>query len=153
MTKKEPTSTDSKQIKTQLVIPELLDAYGSTLIEVKLPAFTWSVDPREEGVAPPAELAPEAWVITACNPRSQVLSEAENQVRNRELRQLLEARGVRIFEAEGRSVDGSWREASFAVVGLKASEIEALAMHFDQNAVFRISDLGVEVVITASRRP
>jgi hypothetical protein len=92
-------------------------------------------------------------VITAWNPRSQTLSAAENQARNLELEQLLEARGARIFEAEGRSPDRTWREASFAVVGLAESEIEELALRFEQNAVFRISDLGVEVVpIEASSR-
>ena len=90
----------------------------------------------------PELLPPETrrlYVITACNPRSRLLSQAENADRNRRLVAELEARGLRWVSADGSAPDGSWREPGYGIVDGDPAEVLALARRFEQLAVFELT--------------
>ena len=78
-------------------------------------------------------------VITAWNPGSEVLADIENAERNERLRNDLARLTDRIFPAVGRSPDGSWEEASFAIVGVAEADVLALGRRYGQVAIF-VSD-------------
>ena len=128
-------------------VAHLLKAYQATLIEVQLPSGDWVYDPSASwtGLPPELESASQIWIITAWNPFSEVLPEAENRIRNIELCGLLEASKAPFFPAVGRSPDGQWQESSFAVVGLPWARVKELAQQFGQHAVFRIENEQVTV--------
>jgi hypothetical protein len=130
-------------------IPQhLLDAYRATTIEVILPGGTYRTSPADHASAGPypAELAPHCWILTSHNPGSEVLSGHENATRNAELLADIVATGCPHFAASGRSPDGAWHEASFAVVGLSDASAMALARAYGQLAAFRIEPDGARVV-------
>ncbi|NML14839.1 DUF3293 domain-containing protein [Azohydromonas caseinilytica] len=76
-------------------------------------------------------------VLTAYNPRSQMLSLEENARRQGALRAALEAAGLRCVEAEGRARDGSARpvEPLLAVFDAPPLLLQRLMEEFGQNAV------------------
>jgi hypothetical protein len=75
-------------------------------------------------------------LITAYNPRSTLLSEAENQARNCQLSAELRQRGFEFLEGCGASSDGSWpSEPSFFIVGISEPEAVEVARMFDQHAI------------------
>lgn len=76
------------------------------------------------------------FVITAWNPDSEVLADAENAERNERLRADLTRLTDRIFPAVGRSPDGSWEEASFAIVGVAEADVLVLGRRYGQVAIF-----------------
>lgn len=118
--------------------PQLWEAYAAAWVEVDLGRGTFVFPPVSRGRPPrlPTLLVPDGFVITACNPRSVPLSEAENRERNDALSSELAARRWTRFRAVGHDGEGSWREPSFAVVGAPAVEILALAHQFSQNAIY-----------------
>ena len=74
-----------------------------------------------------------AAIITAWNPRSQKLSEAENKTRNSALRSQLKE--YTIFNALGQGCDASWpAEESFLVIGISKEQVELVVVEFEQNA-------------------
>ena len=74
-----------------------------------------------------------AAILTAWNPRSQKLSEAENKTRNSALRSQLKE--YTIFNALGQGCDASWpAEESFLVIGISKEQAELVAVEFEQNA-------------------
>ena len=83
--------------------------------------------------------------VTACNPRSTPLSEAENEHRMGLLHAALveacralgsEGPGApALLRGEGRSPSGDWTEPAFWVVGLEPAVVEALGRRFEQNAL------------------
>ena len=77
-----------------------------------------------------------AALITACNPYSQVLEEAENASRQRALGQAVAQRGLPCVDAVGQPLDGNWLpEASCLVGGLSLDDACALGRQFEQNAL------------------
>ena len=90
---------------------------------------------------------PGAYVITACNPRSEKLSDAQNEVLNHLLAQDLEFFSIDFEEATCGDFEKGWLEKSFLLrhpEGLFAWEFEevvlALAEKYEQNAVFKFSE-------------
>lgn len=74
--------------------------------------------------------------VTACNPHSDSLSEAENGSRHAALRDELVRRGLPFVEGAGRHPDNGWPpEASFLVLGLELDETRELGVRWQQNAV------------------
>lgn len=120
--------------------PELLEIYSQTIVEIVL----------DEKVISHQELF-EIWkcdfyMITAANPYSQLLTEEENQVRNRALREELDAFSNLILPGLGRDPSSAWNEPGWVLVATNESELIALAKKYQQNAIFRFSEKGKQVV-------
>lgn len=79
----------------------------------------------------------ESWAfITASNPRSQLLSEAENLARMARLTGVVQRRGLAHYSGAGVAVDGDWPpEPSLFVIGLDEVAAVGLAREFDQHAI------------------
>ncbi|TNE57658.1 MAG: DUF3293 domain-containing protein [Bacteroidetes bacterium] len=117
----------------------LVIAYLRTIYRVVEPAFDITIGPLQNEV--------KNWLqhrsldtfcfITAANPGSQLLSEAENEVRNKALRRLLTTLvGEGLFPAFHLSASGDWpAEAGWWVPGLSAADGIRLGKMFDQNAI------------------
>lgn len=130
---------------------ELLKAYHQAIYAVHLPngEMILKVGERSQNLI---ELLhgqqSEAWAfITGANPRSQLLSEEENQSRNQQLVALLKKEKYVFFEGEGRSSDGNWpSEKSFLVLGISEKEAVHLARHFNQAGLLIGTSSGVPVL-------
>jgi hypothetical protein len=73
-------------------------------------------------------------LITACNPRSQILSAAENETRMLALSEAVEKLGYRYLPALGRDPTGNWPdEPSLWIARLTKNEAKDLADAFQQN--------------------
>jgi|GEM_PF-3001387 len=83
-----------------------------------------------------------AYLITACNPASQPLSPLENERRQRQLALQIEDRGWLALPAAGRSVDASWAEPSFLVIGATELAVRKLMRDWGQNAWLWIDPAG-----------
>ncbi len=121
------------------ISPELWEAYEAATVEVHLPEKKFVFPPVSSQIAPqiPLELVPAGVVITAWNPGSRRLSEAENGQRHEKLSAEVTSRGWLSFPAVGHDGAGIWREESFAVVDPPLGEALELAALFSQNAVYR----------------
>ena len=74
--------------------------------------------------------------ISACNPQSIQLTEAENSVRMEHLITVVEQGGWAYLPALGEGATGDWPpEESLLVLGIQAAEALALARQFDQAAL------------------
>ncbi len=74
--------------------------------------------------------------ITACNPFSQQLSDAENGERQQQLARRLSAQGLAFWPGEGAHPDGNWKpEASYLIAGLTREAASALGREWEQNAI------------------
>jgi len=74
--------------------------------------------------------------ITACNPQSIQLTEAENSVRMARLATVVEQGGWACLPGLGEGAAGDWPpEESLLVLGIEAAEALALARQFDQAAL------------------
>jgi len=88
--------------------------------------------------------AATAVVVTAYNPRSVVLSDAENRSRHRELTALLDERGHDYALGEGRDPTGAWKaELECVVFGIPVETGLELARRFAQNAIVFVTKGGV----------
>ena len=75
-------------------------------------------------------------LITACNPRSQILSDAENALRMTALAAEIEALGYAYLPAMAKDPQGRWPdEAGLWIAGLTKNEAEHIARSFEQNAL------------------
>lgn len=80
--------------------------------------------------------AASAVIVTAYNPRSVVLADAENGARHDRLVRLIESKGFRYALGEGRDPSGRWRaELECVVFGISAEQGLELARAFEQNAI------------------
>lgn len=79
----------------------------------------------------------DAWAfVTACNPRSVVLADADNAARMAQLAQALRSRGFAHLAGASVADAGDWpAEPSLLVVGLAEDEAVALARGFGQHAL------------------
>ncbi len=79
----------------------------------------------------------ENWmIITAFNPYSKEYSDDENKNRNEELKKDLKKEKLSFFNAKGIPEDINWKpEESFFVWNLTKSQVEKLAVKYEQNAV------------------
>ena len=91
---------------------------------------------------PAAEVVREIgtyWVLTAWNPGSERLSDAENAERHAVLCARLDEPGHTWLPALGTSPDGSWSEQSVAIPGLDRDTALAIGREFAQEAVFEVT--------------
>ncbi len=117
----------------------LLAAYRRTIYRVHLPEG--DVDLRVGELSPTLDAALEArgvtrWAwLTAVNPRSEVLSDAENRRRLHDLAAALANESLTHLPGVAIDPDGAWPdEASFFVLEPDAERLRALADRFEQNA-------------------
>lgn len=74
--------------------------------------------------------------LSASNPFSKPLSDAENQLRQSQLAADLRAQQVTYFNALGRHPSGQWpAEPSFLALGLPLAMARQLGERYDQNAI------------------
>jgi N-formylglutamate amidohydrolase len=118
----------------------LIEAYRSTCFEAVTPRgrITLKIDQP----SPPLDMllansSTASWAfITAWNPRSATTSAAENQHRNRVLREKLRSLELPTFEGLGLPSDPGWEpEESFLVLGVSKELAADLGREFDQNAI------------------
>ena len=83
------------------------------------------------------EHAVSSWAfITACNPQSQELTDADNQHRQQLLKSLLVAGGYLHYAGSGVGESGDWPpEPSFLIMGMDRHKAMAYAQVFDQHAI------------------
>ena len=96
----------------------------------------------------------EFWVITAWNPDGNDASTAENKSRDQQLRQILEARGLRHFRVIGTSADENHGEPGWGIATDEDTAIE-LGREFSQEALFHVQGDEVYLVscLTCERSP
>lgn len=121
------------------IAPSLLTAYRNTLYLVQAsPVFTLTV----------GEISPalHRWMgshrcacaafVTACNPQSRVLPDAENAQRHRALECEIRQLGLCYAPGLGQPKSGDWKpEASYLIGGLSLEGATALGRQFEQNAL------------------
>jgi hypothetical protein len=93
-------------------------------------------------------------ILTGCNPRSELRSEAENAAANqRLLSEIVESGGIaRGALALGTGPDAErWTEPGFLVTALELSEAVDLGTRFRQNAIVWISADGIPVLVVTRR--
>lgn len=76
-----------------------------------------------------------AVVLTAWNPKSQLMSLQQNKKRNVELKKTLQKNNFTVLNALGHGNDLLWpAEESFFIAGIKKQEVENLAIDYGQYA-------------------
>ncbi len=119
---------------------ELTEKYDDTVVEIFLEGRTLNPDELYE------YWKSDFYMITAANPFSRLHSKIENDNRNQLLFDLLSPSHPEILSSLGRSPDGSWVEKGWVVRSGNQSEMVAIAQKFEQNAIFRFSSSGKEVI-------
>ncbi|MFO7580413.1 DUF3293 domain-containing protein [Nitrosomonas halophila] len=78
----------------------------------------------------------DALYITACNPGSQILSAAKNQLANQRLQERLTQYSRFIYPGESIDLSGVWpAEAGFLALSLELTAAQRIAREFGQNAI------------------
>jgi hypothetical protein len=89
--------------------------------------------------------------ITAWNPGSEALDEAENRRRNEALAREASAAGFDLLRASGHSPDRDWCEESYLILGITRGDALALARKYGQVAfLFMGRDAVPELVVCAN---
>jgi hypothetical protein len=117
----------------------LVEAYARAVLEISLPGGgELTVEPAPDGeiVGNLPVGTTHVHVVTAANPFSRVLSDAENDRRNAELTGVLRDIGTTVTSAQGRSPDGAWAEPSFAIFDADEDLVLGLARRYEQHAVY-----------------
>jgi hypothetical protein len=111
--------------------------YAAALIEIAIDhATVLRFDPALSGTAEPWPFAAGLAVLTAANPDSHRLTDAENTQRNLLLAAALARAGIAAVAAVGYSADRQWVERSVAVDLAHLPAILSLAQEFEQAAIF-----------------
>lgn len=117
----------------------VVDAYRQTHYRVLGPnGFTLIVGQHNPALAGAhaERMVNASAFITACNPYSQPLSEADNAVRHRVLAEDLMARHFTFVEGLGEHLHNEWPpEPSYLVFGMDKAEARATGARYQQNAV------------------
>lgn len=119
----------------------LWNAYRRTHVEVRLPdGSTHLLEQAENEFGDWPFESKEVWILTAFNPKSELLPASENADRHEELGKQLEDLGLNYFPARGFDPQGKaedqWSEDGYGVVGEVGDEVIRLAKKWEQNAVF-----------------
>lgn len=117
----------------------LLAAYLNAVYEFTADNVTFRLRPGDteaRGIAWLNEVAARWTYVTACNPRSVALCEAENEARHENLARDLKSRGWRHLPARGVDPSGHWPpEPGFLVLDRPLGEVAELARALEQNAL------------------
>ncbi|MFM1966237.1 MAG: hypothetical protein RL134_1962 [Actinomycetota bacterium] len=128
---------------------ELWAAYLTTVVDVALPDGT-----RRLLEQVPVQSTQDwpfdetiAWILTACNPRSVVLSPEVNAARHEQMGRDIDDLGLTAYPNLGYDpADPTWNEAGYTIVGSDEATVCDLAREWEQNAVFRWAPEGFELV-------
>jgi len=97
------------------------------------------------GALPPQAIADwigaedSAVYLTACNPRSQALSDADNAARMGALRERLHDANARWLEGRAGIPGEPWSESSLLVAGIDIASADRLARDFGQDAALAVT--------------
>lgn len=97
------------------------------------------------GAMPPQAIADwigaddSAFYLTACNPRSQALSDADNAARMDVLRERLRHANARWLEGCAGIPGEPWSESSLLVAGIDIAGADRLARDFGQDAALAVA--------------
>ncbi len=139
-----------------MISQALIEAYHATRYRVALPDGDIWFRPHEKT----PELneftlrcQAKSWVfMTAYNPYSQLLPSAENEKRQRLLRDVLAMLGYDFYPAEGVGDTSQWPpEPSLFIVGLPAQKAIALGRVFEQHAVILCNVDGLPEIVFCER--
>ena len=83
------------------------------------------------------DIPDRAYIITACNPMDNKLSDSENQKRNADLQSMIKQLDALCLPVIGASEDFSHQEPSF-LTDLTRTQVLELAIRFNQRAIFGI---------------
>ena len=126
----------------------LVAAYRRTLFQVTggSEPFTLQIDVPSaalDALHRANQVASSAF-MTALNPRSELLADAENRRRQAELTAYLEERGLRWLSGIGVDPDSAWPgEESVLVLGMGYDVACEAGRHFGQNAIVWCSDAAI----------
>lgn len=124
------------------ISPELLAAYAAANYQVDLPSGQITLKVGEGFYPPDGFAGVRLAVVTAANPFSRRLSDAENAERHADLVQSAKALGLSWFPAAGVDPTGQWpSEVSLAVVDATDAQLDDWMGRFGQNAVV-VADVG-----------
>lgn len=120
-----------------MISRRLLRAYAAT--DYRIPAAHLSLTPDRRSPALIAWLrrrqVRRIAIVTACNPRSRLLSEQENAARNAAMAAELRAADLHFVAANGRGHKGDWpEEPGFAIFDIGLAKLDALGRRWGQNA-------------------
>ncbi len=86
-------------------------------------------------------------IVTACNPFSEVLEDAENDARQALLVEAVEAAGLEWFHAAGVDTQEKWApEPSLAILDPSDQQLDSWMEAFEQNAVV-VADIGRQTAL------
>ncbi len=86
--------------------------------------------------------------ITTCNPYSQMVSATDNSLRQRQLADELDRRGLNYLPGIGQHPSNQWPgEESFLVLGLNLQAAKKLGKYFEQNAIVWCGAYGLPELI------
>ncbi len=125
---------------------DVWDFYMTTHVEITAgdKIFTIKADETASGEWPFEEEG--LIILTAANPESKNLSEAENLKRNRELKTLLDRLGSPVYPARGFDPKSKWSEDGFAINMIHQEKLFAVCKRFKQNALYRIKPNSFECI-------
>jgi predicted ester cyclase len=107
------------------------EAYQTAIYKAAGVAFTLSEKPTGVVLFEGRRFA----IITAHNPRSERLSDEENQERHEELEHEIQKLGLAYTPSTGESPDGTWIEEGFAVFGIGLEGALELGCKYGQHAI------------------
>ncbi len=126
-------------ISNSRISADLIQAYSRTIYDVDGPSpfSMWLGRPSPELKHLYTTFRCDCAIyLTAWNPRSQLLSEAENQARQKELETEIQLLQLPIVPGFGRDPVGEWPpEANVLILGLSLEKGMSLGRKYDQNAL------------------
>lgn len=135
-----------KQNKSNVIDQELLNAYKQAVYSINSPAIVFKIGIKNTALS---NLLSDyqsscAYFITAYNPKSVLLSKAENQQRHQKLKQVLKQGNFAFLEGQGADEQKKWpAEKSFLVFNTSKDKMLQLAHTFEQNAIVSICEQGI----------
>jgi hypothetical protein len=130
----------------------LLEAYGATHYRVcdGVQNFTLQIGKYSQELADLFRQSNtvSALFITADNPFSEAVSEAENAANHRILGEHLRCLVVAVHEGAGQDAQGQWpAEGSYLALGISLPQASALGIEYRQNAVVWIDEDAIPQLI------
>jgi hypothetical protein len=122
------------------ISPELFEKYEETVVEILLDGKTIS----EQELY--SIWKDDFYMITAANPYSELLPENENEIRNQQLLEHLLLHVAEVLPAIGRDPLGTWMEKGWVLRARDENQLIDLAKQFKQNAIFKFTAQGKEVI-------
>lgn len=117
----------------------LWSAYLTTVLDITLPGGDVRRLEQAEPTGPQdwPWSGDQAWIMTACNPRSEPLSESVNAQRHAELGEQLKREHHEAFPNTGFDpANSAWHEPGYTILGITEADVRALAVQWGQNAVY-----------------